>query len=94
MIRTRAGRVLSRSMSSPGDTTSRSEASAHRRWIIGIAISVVFGTFGAVMAVLAYRNASSHTRAGGATETVSPRGSTAPAAPAPEPPGHGKGRGK
>lgn len=33
-----------------------------RRWLIGIAITVTFGVFGAVMAVLAYtRNTSSTT---------------------------------
>ena len=41
-------------MATERDVTSRADARAHRRWIIGIAITVVFGVFGAVMALLAY----------------------------------------
>ncbi|CAN5790851.1 hypothetical protein BH11MYX2_BH11MYX2_07750 [soil metagenome] len=82
------------------DASSRGEARAHRRWLIGISITVVFGIFGAVMALLAYTNAkSAPPRPRGAI----PSGTSAPAvaAPAPsdEPRGkehrkdHGKGHG-
>jgi hypothetical protein len=34
--------------------TSGSEARDHRRWLIGVGISLVFGLFGMVMALLSY----------------------------------------
>jgi hypothetical protein len=36
------------------DPSTRRMEAEHRRWLIGIAISVAFGTFGAVMAWLSY----------------------------------------
>ncbi|MET0795101.1 MAG: hypothetical protein ABW061_26520 [Polyangiaceae bacterium] len=36
------------------DASTRRSAAEHRRWLIGIAISIAFGTFGAVMAWLSY----------------------------------------
>lgn len=34
---------------------ARAHDAEHRRWLIGIGISIAFGTFGAVMALLSYR---------------------------------------
>ena len=44
---------------------SEDEARANRRWLIGVIISVVFGLFGVVMALLSYaeHNKSSSTPA-------------------------------
>ena len=36
------------------DLSARRMDAEHRRWLIGIAISIAFGTFGAVMAWLSY----------------------------------------
>ena len=36
------------------DVSTRRMDAEHRRWLIGLAISVAFGTFGAVMAWLSY----------------------------------------
>lgn len=38
----------------PDDSRTASEAAAHRRWLITIVITVVFGCFGAVLAYLSY----------------------------------------
>lgn len=77
--------------------TATPEARAHRRWLIGLAITITFGLFGAVMAVLAYtkiNGAPSPARRSSAP-AARPRGSAAPTpaapaastpAPAPAPP--------
>ena len=42
-------------MSSSDSEPSRgSEAREHRRWLVGVGITLVFGTFGVVMALLSY----------------------------------------
>jgi len=38
----------------PNDPVSAAEARDNRRWLIGVGISVSFGLFGVVMALLAY----------------------------------------
>lgn len=45
-------------MSVPSDAPVDPEARAHRRWLITILITVLFGGFGAVMAYLSYVNSS------------------------------------
>jgi hypothetical protein len=93
-IATSMRRVLSTSMSPQREPTSApSDARAQRRWLIGLAITVLFGIFGAVMAVLAYRDSTSSPGA------RAPAGTTAPAptgaAPsAPDSPGEGKSHGR
>ena len=62
----------------PGTPTPES-----RRWLIGIGISVVFGLFGVVMALLNYSQKANDPASPAAT-TVAPR-------PA-ETPGHGRGK--
>jgi hypothetical protein len=46
-------------MSSSGSEPGSSEARDHRRWLVGIGISLVFGLFSMVMALLSY---SGHTK--------------------------------
>jgi hypothetical protein len=41
-----------------GAPTANSEAAAHRRWLITIALTILFGGFGAVMAYLSYANSN------------------------------------
>jgi len=53
------------------DRATRAVQAEHRRWLIGIGISVAFGTFGAVMAWLSY---SARTRP---TQTQTPSGQVA-----------------
>jgi hypothetical protein len=78
-------------MSTQRDTTSASsDSSARRRWLIGLTITVLFGIFGAVMAVLAYRNSTITPPAPARTTAPAPTES-APAAPTPDKPGRGKG---
>jgi len=74
-------------MSLRGDATSTpADGRAQRRWLIGLGITLVFGVFGAVMAVLAYTNDASAPVTRGADKSApAPRQSTAPAAPDPEP---------
>ena len=38
----------------PDGARPDSEAAAHRRWLITVAITILFGTFGAVMTYLTY----------------------------------------
>ncbi len=65
--------------------TNDTRARDDRRWHIGIAISIIFGLFGVVMAILNYSSKSAP--AGG--------GQSAPTAAVPESPPHpGKGHGK
>ena len=42
----------------PDGAPPNSEAAAHRRWLITIAITILFGTFGAVMTYLSYAKSS------------------------------------
>jgi hypothetical protein len=62
------------------------DRTANRRWMIGIVVSLVFGLFGAVMAVLSYldrdRKTTIHrtTTSPPAAPTAAP-GASAPAAP-------------
>lgn len=79
---------------------SESDAAAHRRWLITVIITVVFGGFGAVMAYLSYTNskkpaASSSGRSrspGTAPTTTAPTPTAPPAEPsAPAPSDKGKG---
>ena len=73
-----------------------SDDRAQRRWLIGVAITLVFGVFGAVMAVLAYTNSTSapQSRAPTSSPAAAPAGSTTPDPPASDKPGHGKDHGK
>ena len=76
------------------------EARADGRWLIGIGITLIFGIFGAVMAVLSYSNKANDrdppaapaavAPATVAPGAVAPGGGEAPASPAPR--GHGKGK--
>jgi hypothetical protein len=74
-------------MKSSGDEAASSKDLEHRRWLIGIGISVLFGIFGVVMALLNYS---------GRSKPTAPQAPQAPAAVAPEragPPGRGHGKG-
>ena len=73
--------MISKSDAPPSDDR------AQRRWLIGIGITLLFGTFGAVMAVLAYTNSSNTPAPRGAARVSAPTpGSAVPAvAPAPAP---------
>ncbi|MDB4960532.1 MAG: hypothetical protein JWP01_531 [Myxococcales bacterium] len=88
--------------STPEDTAiARTDAAAQRRWMIGIAITILFGSFGAVMAWLSYSHRASSPAAAPARSTPARDPASAPA-PTPDPspesppdrerPGHGKGR--
>jgi len=46
--------TLSTSMSPPSDRAAASEARDHRRWLIGLGITLAFGMFGVIMALLSY----------------------------------------
>lgn len=73
----------------PGDDHSSGPgALADRRWLIGIAISLVFGIFGAVMAVLSYteRNDAPAPRPGPAA----PAATAVTSSPTPPPAPHGR----
>lgn len=72
---------------------SSAEPSAHetRRWRIGIAITVAFGLFGAVMAYLNY-NAKQRPAAPGVTREIRPAEPAAVTPADPSPRGNGKGR--
>ncbi len=75
--------------------SERSDARAQRRWLIGLGITVVFGIFGAVMALLAYTNSATAQRSGGPAPTATPPAQTG--SPAPDEPrgkGHGKDHGR
>lgn len=71
------------------DAARRAEATSQRRWLIGVAITVVFGGFGVVMALLSYAD---HTKAP-TPGASSPSREPSPA-PADEPRGKGKGHNK
>lgn len=76
-------------MKSDGDATASSKDLEHRRWLIGIGISVLFGLFGVVMALLNYSG-----RAKPATAPAGPAAPGAAAAPAAVAPERGHGHGK
>ncbi len=91
-------------MSVQPDGGSPAEAAAHRRWLITILITVLFGGFGAVMAYLSYVNsskpaASSPTRSRSPSKAPSATPSAPTVAPpaaepsAPAPSGDEKGKG-
>jgi len=56
------------------EVPSGADVREHRRWLIGVGISLVFGLFGVVMALLSYSQRSSPTAA------PALRGATEPAA--------------
>jgi hypothetical protein len=74
-------------MSDQPDGASPAEAAAHRRWLITLAITVLFGGFGAVMAYLSYANSSkpaaSSPRSPGRSPSKSPAAAPTPAPAAP-----------
>lgn len=89
-------------MSVTSDGPSPAEAAAHRRWLITLAITILFGGFGAVMAYLSYANSSKPTpsyRGRPASKAPSTAPSTAPTTPTVAPPaaepssGSDKGKG-
>jgi hypothetical protein len=69
-------------------TPSEPNVVADRRWLIGIGISVAFGLFGVIMALLNYADRDKPQAPGAAPATAA-----APTA-GPAPKAHGKGRGK
>jgi hypothetical protein len=69
-----------------GERTSTTHALGDRRWLIGIGISVVFGLFSGVMALLSYF--------AGAEPTAPPAPRAPAARGAAEPARHGKTRGE
>lgn len=75
-------------MGTDDDSHARTRHAAdERRWLIGIGISVAFGLFGVVMALLSY---SDRTK-----PAAAPAATVVPAAqPAAAPHGKGKGRGR
>jgi hypothetical protein len=80
--------LMTGAMGTPSDANAAElDARAHRRWLIGLGITLVFGLFGAVMTWLAYAGRSAPAAPAAAPPVP---GSVAPAAPA----GHGKNKGK
>lgn len=69
-----------------------SEAAAHKRWLVTIAITILFGTFGAVMTYMSYAK-SSKPWSGRAPSSVPATTATPPAEqpPAEEPSSEGDG---
>jgi hypothetical protein len=77
--------------------SARSDARAQRRWLIGLSITVVFGIFGAVMALLAYTNGSrgrATTPASTSPRPSSPEPTSSPPPDEPDGKGHGNGHGR
>lgn len=76
-------------MTTTRDDASRAaiEASARRRWLIGLCITVMFGGFGAVMAWLAYVDREAAPAAPASTPSADPDDG-----PRDTPPGPGKGK--
>jgi hypothetical protein len=72
-------------MSSKDDAASRPEGdrTANRRWLIGISVTLVFGLFGAVMALLSYmdRNPSKASDRPGTSAPSAPSSDPAPGKP-------------
>ncbi len=77
---------------------TRADALADRRWLIGIGVTILFGLFGVVMALLAYRDRTPSPAAGEPPAAGAPLGATQQPAPADAPAsstrGSGKDRGK
>jgi hypothetical protein len=67
------------------ETAPGTRAPEGRRWLIGISISIVFGLFGVVMALLSYSQKAKDPASPAATSTVAPP-------PAEAPGGHGRGK--
>jgi hypothetical protein len=66
-------------MSSPGSEPSAdSEARDHRRWLVGIGISLVFGLFSMIMALLSYSERDKPTSPAAAKPSPSPGGAREP----------------
>jgi len=59
----------------PSEGSPSSDATENRRWLIGISISIVFGIFGVVMALLSY---SERTKPAGAPAVTSRDNSDSP----------------
>lgn len=75
--------LLNLEMSTDRDeSSSRADGREHRRWLIGLGISLIFGLFGVVMALLSYSQK---------TNRSAPAEVNAPPAPAAEPK-HGGGQ--
>lgn len=75
-------------------TSSETEHAANRRWLIGVGITLVFGVFGAVMALLSY---TAHGSAPSPAAAAAGAAAPAPAPASPDDPtrrGRGKGREK
>lgn len=72
---------------SPSPAIDAATAAANRRWIITICVSLVFGIFGAVMALLSYSG-----RAAPAPAAMTAAPAAAPAAPDPDPTARGRGK--
>jgi hypothetical protein len=72
-----------------GEPAASGEKAAHRRWLITIAITIVFGAFGAVMAYLSYV----HSTRPGASSPGGARPSGAPSPDEGDQGKHGKGNG-
>jgi len=70
-------------MISPSDRAAASEARDHRRWLIGLGITLAFGMFGVIMALLSY---SERARPGASSPAQSPAAAHA------EPAKHPRGR--
>ena len=77
-------------------TASDDDARANRRWLIGIGITLAFGIFGAVMAILGYSSKSTEPAAGPAATAAADAPAATPGGggggEGPAPRGHGKGK--
>ena len=88
-------------MKNEGDAAlSPSDAAAKKRWMIGLVITVLFGSFAAVMAWLSYAGHDPPSPASGSKPSPSPSPSPSTPTPTPDPPdtpdtkGRGKGHNK
>jgi hypothetical protein len=68
------------------DVAVRDDVRANRRWLIGITITLVFGMFGAVMAILAYTNTLQPAARTSRPAVSRPKAGSATPAPAATPP--------
>ena len=76
---------------------TKSALDDHRRWLIGIVISILFGLFSVIMTLITYTSSRGTPAPVDAPAAVAPEPSLAPAAVAPKPtptPAAGKGKGK
>jgi hypothetical protein len=62
-------------------TISETDAAANRRWLIGLSITLVFGIFGAVMALLRYADQGKTQPSPAATSVVAPAAADPPVRP-------------